>query len=295
MGGAPRPVVGVVGRGIVDADDAVVTVDDLGFSRGDGCFDSLRVVTGDDGRSEAHGLEAHLDRMDASAAALQIDPPPRAAWSDLVDRMLAAWTTPGEGTLKLVLTRGREWHPDAGPTALAVLTYRGRSSDDAVAAARRGLRVVALSSGHPSDAFTDAPWLLGGVKTLSYAVNVAATREARSRGADDVLFVSTDGYALDGPTSGFLAVIDGVLLTPPAGPTGILASTTVDRALAAAREDGMSAQEQLVPVEALTAADGAWLVSSSRGPAPITHLDGSPLAVDPALTRRIARYCGFDG
>lgn len=288
-----RPVVGMLGRGLIDSDEPVVAVDDLGFSRGDGCFDSLRVVIDADGSARADGLDTHLDRLAASAIAMGIEAPPARDWQDLIDRMLQQIDTPGEGTIKLILTRGREWRPDDGPTALAVLTYRGRSGDEGVARARRGVSVVALSSGHPSDAFTEAPWLLGGVKTLSYATNVAAQREARKRGADDVLFVSTDGYALDGPTSGFLAVLDRALLTTPTGGTGILASTTVDRIVAAAREDGMIAREELVPLAALHDAAGAWLVSSSRGPAPITHIDGRPLPVDAELTRRIAGYGGF--
>ncbi|WP_168581846.1 aminodeoxychorismate lyase [Gephyromycinifex aptenodytis] len=288
-----QPVVGVVGAGVVDARTPVITADDLGFSRGDGCFDSLRVLIGDDGVARTEGLEAHLARLATSADALGIESPPTYAWSELIEAMLASLHTPGEGTLKLILTRGREWLPQAGPTALVVLTYRGRPNDEAVARARRGVRVTALSSGRPSDAFLDAPWLLGGVKTLSYAINVAAQREARARGADDVLFISTDGYALDGPTSGFLAVLDEALLTTPTEGTGILASTTVQRILAAARADGMPAREELIPVSELSRARGAWLVSSSRGPAPITELDGRQLALDPALTQRIARYAGF--
>src|SRR5690625_7099343 len=66
------------------------------------------------------------------------------------------------------------------------------------------MKVVTLDRGLASTVVDTSPWLLPGAKTLSYAVNMAATREAVRRGAEDVLFVSTDGYALEGPTSTLL-------------------------------------------------------------------------------------------
>jgi 4-amino-4-deoxychorismate lyase len=48
-----------------------------------------------------------------------------------------------------------------------------------------------------------------------------------------------------------------------------------------------------VPIEDLYTSDGLWLVSSGRGPAPVTELDGRPIAVDPQLASRVARYAGF--
>ncbi|WP_116115802.1 aminodeoxychorismate lyase [Austwickia chelonae] len=285
--------VAVMGRGVVDPDEPVLTADDLGATRGDGCFDATRVVTGPDGASTVENLEAHLDRLAASAAALDLEPPAHGQWRELLEEMLAEWDTPGEAVLKLVLTRGREWAPGQ-PTAYATLVHRSvpLTGGDPFAA-RRGIRVVTLSKGHPHDAFAGAPWLLGGVKTLSYVVNAAAQREARRRGADDVLFVSTDGFCLDGPTSGLIVVDGGRLRTTPTGETGLLGSVTVDRIVAAARSDGMEARYELIPVADLAGADGVWLVSSGRGPAPVRAVDGQDLVVEEALIRRVAGYAGF--
>lgn len=282
-------VVAVLGRGVVDSDETVVTADDLGLTRGDGCFDSLRVFTDESGRATAVDLEEHLDRLDRSAGAMDLDNPPHARWRELVEEALAAWSTPGEAVLKLLLTRGREWS-GTGPTALATISHRGPALP---AGAPRPITAVTLTKGHPSDAFADAPWLLGGVKTLAYVLNVAAVREARRRGADDVIFTTTDGYALDGPTSGLLVARGGTLLSTPTGPTGILDSVTVAAIFEAARADGVAARYELVPIEDLYTADGLWLVSSGRGPALVTVLDGRPLRADPDLTTRIARYADF--
>lgn len=314
----------VLGRGVLDADEPVLTGDDLGLIRGDGCFDSTRVVTDAEGVARADHLDEHLDRLAASAAALEIDGPSHSQWAELIDELLASWHTPGEAVLKVVLTRGREWDPGA-PTAIATLvdaaslarvrrasasvTSRepgtgaggpSHASDPSDASdpggagsARRGIKIVTLSKGHTSDSYQDAPWLLGGVKTLSYVVNVAAQREARRRGADDVLFTTTDGYCLDGPTSGLIVIDGDRLRTTTPGPTGLLASVTVARTVEAARDDGMDARYELIPVGDLLCSDGVWLVSSGRGAAPVTDIDGVPIAVHSALTERIARYAGF--
>ncbi|HEY9496204.1 MAG TPA: aminodeoxychorismate lyase [Intrasporangium sp.] len=282
-------VVAVLGRGVVDSNEPVVTADDLGLTRGDGCFDSLRVFTDESGRATAVDLEEHLDRLDRSAEAMDIDNPSHARWAELVEDALDAWSTPGEAVLKLVLTRGREWR-GTGPTAFATISHRGPALP---AGAPRPITAVTLTKGHPSDAFADAPWLLGGVKSLAYVVNVAAVREARRRGADDVIFTTTDGYALDGPTSGLLVARDGALLSTPTGATGILESVTVEAIFEAARADAVETRYELVPIADLYSADGLWLVSSGRGPALVTALDGRSLRADPDLARRIARYSDF--
>ncbi len=288
-------MVAVLGRGVIDADLPVVTADDLGLTRGDGCFDSARVVTDPTGSAHVVDLDGHLTRLACSAAALAIASPPREDWQALVAEALACWSTPGEGTLKLVLTRGREWQ-SSGPTALVTLTHRGPERPTVAPGDSRpapSITAVTLSSGRPADAFAGAPWLLGGVKTLAYAVNVAAVREARGRGADDAIFVTTDGYALEGTTSALLVARDGALLATPTGDTGILESVTVTSILSRAPGHGLTGRHELVPVADLFRAQGVWLVSSSRGPVQVTTLDGIALAHDGETAERVLRLAGF--
>ena len=308
------PVVGQLGPDgptLVDPDQPVVTVDDLGLTRGDGCFDSALVLHTGTGH-EVRDLDDHLDRLFGSAAALEIEPPARQAWHDLVSLVVSAWPEPVDASLKLVLTRGREWYPEAGPTAFAVVQPRPagrpqRENDPSRLAGARtagigegngadapgAVSVVTLSRGHPSDAFVDAPWLLGGVKTLSYVVNVAAQREARRRGADDVIFTTTDGFALDAPMAGLVVIRDGRVLTTPTDGTGILESLSVAAILHAAAAAGRETAEELIPAADLLTADGVWLVASSRGPTPVREIDGVAVARDPRLIAEVTRWAGF--
>ena len=158
---------------------------------------------------------------------------------------------------------------------------------------RDGVRVVTLPRGVDSHAFTDAPWLLGGVKTLSYAVNMAAQREALRRGADDVVFVGSDGVVLEAPTASVVWAAGDVLRTTTLEGTGILAGTTQALLFERAAEAGWSVEWTRGSVEDLHRADAVWLVSSVRGPADVVDIDGRPRPRVAELGDRIRTLAGF--
>ncbi|WP_082176786.1 aminodeoxychorismate lyase [Arsenicicoccus sp. oral taxon 190] len=282
-----QQVVAVMGRGVVDAGTPIATGDDLGITRGDGCFDATLVAWDGEGWL-VHDLDEHLARLRRSADALAIPLADDDAWIELIGDALQVWQGADEAALKLVLTRGDE-HGDGTPLAFLTLT----SVAARMIAQRDGIRVVTLPRGYASDAFEGAPWLLGGVKLLSYAVHVAAKREAAARGADDPVFTSSDGYVLEAPTSAVVWLRDGVVGTTPTGGTGILDSISARKILGGAGEHGWRGEQRLVTPTELAGADAAWLVSSVRGVAPILELDGVPLRTDPEATRVIRALNGF--
>lgn len=282
-------VLGVLGVGVTDAATPLLRADDLGVLRGDGCFETVRVADAAAGRID--DLEAHLARLVRSAARLDLPAPDLAAWRDLVGDVVAAWGQAGEAVLRLVLTRGPE-EPDGRPhpTGYALLA----PVPAAVLRQRRdGVRVVTLSRGMPADATAAAPWLLGGVKTISYAVNMAALRHAKSVGAEDVIFTSTEGTVLEGPTASVLWAAGGLLHTPPADPLGILAGTTVRRLLDQLGPDGPGVRVGTGTVADLHAADGVWLVSSVRLVVEVIAIDGVPRRTPADLTARLRAAAGL--
>jgi 4-amino-4-deoxychorismate lyase len=259
----------------VPADEPVVTAFDQGLGRGDGVFESVAVLGGG-----TPYLDAHLARMANSAALLELVDPGPAVWHALVDAVLADWPADVEGVCRLFLTRGLgEGLP---PTALALLapvpaeTVRQRTE---------GISVVSLGLGVPADFRAQAPWLLGGAKTLSYAVNMAAQRHAHSVGADDVVFTCLDGSLLEGPTSTVVWAAGGTLHTPPLD-TGILPGTTVARLFERAEADGWPTAHSPGTVADLHAADAVWLLSGVRLAAVVHTLDGVPRG-DAGLTVRV--------
>lgn len=287
-----QQLVGVVGRGVFPAGHLVVTADDLGFTRGDGVFDATRVVTDTEGRSTIDHLDLHLDRFDASITGINGRLIDRGAWKATIEQALEQWTLPGEAVLKIMYSNGQETqHPtgDLRPTEVFTLTQLG----DWVMRDRLGLKVAMISRGMASNAFHDAPWLLGGVKTLSYAINVAAKREAAQRGADDVLFTSTDGYCLEAPTSALVCLIDGRLVTTPIEGTGILHSITQRTVFENAAHDGFETDVRLIRTDEALACEAAWFLSSVRGICPILSLDGRELPTHDKLTEQLRRWAGF--
>jgi 4-amino-4-deoxychorismate lyase len=146
-----------------------------------------------------------------------------------------------------------------------------------------GIAVIVLDRGYRHDVEQTSPWLLAGAKTLSYAVNRAVQREAARRGADDVIFVSSDGFVLEGPNSTVLFRRGNTLLTPGTG-LGILEGTTQGDLFDWAVGLGMQTAFELLTPTQLANADALWLVSSGRQAAPIRAIDGVPRKIDRELT-----------
>ena len=149
-----------------------------------------------------------------------------------------------------------------------------------------GISVLLLERGFAGEQVATLPWLLAGAKTLSYAVNMAARRWAVAHGADDVVFVGTDGRLLEGPTATVVLARGRTLSTPPAD--GILAGVTVRRLFRAATDAGWDAGTAPLTPADLAAADGVWLVSGVRLLAPVVSIDGVPRAIGPATAELAA-------
>ncbi|MET0897391.1 MAG: aminodeoxychorismate lyase [Mycobacterium sp.] len=267
-----------------DADAPLLHADDLAAVRGDGVFETLLVR---DGR--ACLVESHLQRLVLSANSLDLPEPDLPAWRAAIDVAMREWASSSadEAALRLVYSRGRE--SGSPPTAyLSVNPLAGR-----VAAARRdGVSALSLQRGMPVNAADTMPWLLAGAKTLSYAVNMAALRHAAAQGADDVVFVSSDGYILEGPRSTVVIATDQVdgaggnlcLLTPPPW-YPILRGTTQQALFDVARSKGYDCDYRALRPADLVAAQGVWLVSAITLAARVHTLDGellrdAPLAAE---------------
>ena len=278
------PLVARLDGTIVDVATPIVRADDLGVVRGDGVFDVAHAVAG-----RVNGLDAHLERLAASARILALPEPDEAGYRRAIDALIAAWDwqLQPEALIRLVMTRGPE-HGDAGASAWAMIA----PVSAAAVRERQGVRVVVLDRGMEAEGIVDLPWLLPGAKSLSYGINMAAKRWAVANGADDALFITPSGRLLEGPTSTLVVDLDGALRTPVQD--GILKSTTLEDLFAAAPSAELDLEFAELELADLERMRGAWLLSSGRVLAPITHLDGREVPRSP-LHGTLARVLRVPG
>jgi 4-amino-4-deoxychorismate lyase len=275
MASQPAVVVTLDGE-LHDPAAPLLFADDLAAVRGDGIFETLLVRDG-----LPCLLEAHLARLTQSARMTDLPAPDLPRWRAAVAAGVERWTADGggEGVLRLVYSRGRE--SGSPPTAFTTIAQLPARVADA---RRKGVAALTLARGLPADGAPDMPWLLAGAKTLSYAVNLAALRHAERHGAGDVIFVSSDGYILEGPRSTVVIAteLDGnpALLTPPPW-YPILRGTTQQALFEVARNKGYDCDYRTLRAADLVAAQGVWLVSSITLAARVHTLDGKLLPAAP--------------
>jgi branched-chain amino acid aminotransferase len=202
-------------------------------------------------------LGDHLDRLERSAAAIEL-PVDRGALEREIPSLLERFGE-ADGQLRIVITRG-------GRRILftEILPPRGET--------------VSLASVSYSPSI-----ILTGVKSLSYAANMQATRLAQGKGADEAILVRPDGIVLEAPTSTvFWATADGSLRTP-AIDVGVLESITRARIV---RE--LEVEEGSFSLQDALGADEAFLASTTREVQPVSVIDGKELPECPGPRTREA-------
>jgi branched-chain amino acid aminotransferase len=253
---------------------ALLTVTDRGFQVGDGIFETLRVVGG-----RVLELALHVSRLQASAAVMAMPLPDDLerylgqAIADLCrDNRLDGPHT--QAAVRVTVSRGavegRTLLPpdDVRPT-LVVQAWQV----DPPSPELRGRGVRLVISGVRRDPASP----LATVKTTSRAEFVYAQLEARQRGADDALFLTTDGHLAEA-TSASLFLVDGVGLATPSLDCGIVVSTTRKWViLSGGPELGLAVRQDHLTPKDLFVADEAFLASSVAGILPIVSVDGRPI------------------
>lgn len=252
---------------VVPAAEARVPVLDRGFLYGDSIFEVTRTA----GRVPLL-FDAHLERLERSAAALGIAAPCRSEIEQAALAAIARVKAP-ECYLRIIVTRGAgpmDLDPAAAdvPRLLAIARPL-RLPDPGLY--RDGVAVATVSERRNGSGL-----VLAAVKSSNYLSSVLALRAARERGAYEALMCDPSGCISEGASSNFFSVAAGQVHTPPLS-LGLLAGVTRAAVMDLAGAAGTSVVETPFGVEAALAADEAFLTSSIRGILPVVRLDGKAI------------------
>ena len=273
-GGTSRPGhVWVDGR-LLAAGEPHLSAFDRGFQLGDGVFETLRARAG-----RPTELPEHVARLGRSAAGLAIPLP-----DDVEGRLTGAIASllaaegldgpEGDASVRVTVSRGTFFGrgllpPDEHP-APTIVVQAWPVSPVPAGHLENGLHLV------PSTVRRDPENPLSALKTTSRADYVFARVEAREAGADDAIFLTTDGFLSEG-TSANLFLVRGDELATPSLACAILPGTTRDWILRWADGVGLRTIEAWLTTRELTEADEAFLSSSVAGILPVTRFATQPI------------------
>jgi branched-chain amino acid aminotransferase len=260
-----------VGGGLVEQEDATVSIFDHGFTVGDGVFETLKTVNG-----KPFALDRHLRRLNHSASLLElVTPTPEQIQLAITEVVRQEECVQSElGRLRVTITAGNS---ELGSKRSQAWTL-----------------VVAWSASSPwpasckvivSGVLRNERSPLASAKTTSYAENALALHRATAHGAQEAVLLNLAGNVCEATGSNVFIVKDGVVITPRLE-DGCLGGIT--RELLLEWMDGETPFEvRSVTRAELMGADEAFLTSSTRDIQAIHQIDEVNLHVPGPITSRL--------
>ena len=276
-----------------DAREASLPPLNRGFLYGDAIYEVWRTYHG-----VIFAWEEHWRRLEWSAAALYfalpLAPGPMLAE---IQRTVAAYrrVVPGDGDLYIRLQVTRGGGPIGLDVALAdradyvVLVQANKAYPPEKL--REGLKLSVATSlrRNPAESLNPA-W-----KTGNYLNNILGLREARARGADEVILLNHAGEVTEAAVSNVAFVRAGKVLTPPLT-AGILGGITREILLTeVAAKAGIPAAEETVLPENFARMEECFLLSTTKDLTPVGAIDGQrfPVGADSVTARLKAAFADY--
>lgn len=260
-----------------------ISVEDRGFTLGDGVFDTALALNG-----VIFARGRHVERLLAAADAIGIGVE-RARIEAAIDEALSS----APSIIRTTVTRGAAarglWPAQAGEPTIVVTTAPWNP-----ALLGQPARLVTASAPRNERSPTSA------LKTLNYLDNILAAREAAERGADDALILNTGGRVACTTIANLFVLKDGRLVTPPLR-EGCLPGIIRALVLGTAPELRLYPDEAPIRPAELREADAVFTTNSVRLVRRLTSLDGIALPVrasetveqlTAALHALVERECG---
>jgi len=254
---------------LVPREAAKVSVFDHGLLYGDGVFEGIRVYN-----RRIFRLDAHLDRLYASARALALTIPLAPAELAEAVRTTVRANQRDDGYIRLIVTRGvgdLGVDPRKCPRASVIIIVTDISLYP-TELYEKGLTLITSATRQVSHEAVDPR-----VKSLNYLKNVLAKIDAAQAGADEAIMLNAEGFVAECTGDNLYVVRGGAILTP-SPQDGALEGITRAALLQLAAEAGISARETRLTRFDVYTADECFLSGTGAEVIAVTRVDGRPIA-----------------
>ncbi|QYE34185.1 aminotransferase class IV [Polymorphobacter sp. PAMC 29334] len=277
-------ILAYVGGALVPASTASVSIFDAGFGLGDGVWEGLRLH-----RGALLFLDAHLDRLFASAGAIRIDIGlTRSELTAELVRLLTANRMTDGGHLRLMVTRGRKRTINQDPRHMAggatiVVTAEFKVSPPRAAGDGLVLRTAATLTSGP-DIFD---MRLNSHSRLNL---IRALLEVIDDGADEAVMLDPHGNVASCNATNLFWVKDGTVFT--SGDVYCFNGITRQNVIAACAAGAAPLRQGDFPVDQLRNADEVFVTGTMGGITAVREIDGCamPGTGAPVTARLLAAY-----
>jgi D-alanine transaminase len=248
--------------------DARVHIEDRGYQFADGVYEVCEVR-----HSIIVDLNRHLDRLGRSLSELRIDWPMHRAALVRVIREVLRRNRVKNGMFYLQVSRGvaKRDHvfPAAGTKPSIVVT--AKNTNPAIIAAKNANGIKAIT-------VPDNRWDRVDIKTVGLLSNALARQQAKEAGAQEAIYVDTDGMVTEGAaTNVWMVDNDGTILTRPAD-HGILKGITRTTLMDVAKTIGLTIREEAFSVDRMMGAREVFITAATSICFPVVEIDGQTIA-----------------
>jgi len=270
---------------LVAPDDAHISVFDHGLLYGDGCFEGIRVYGG-----TVFKLEAHVERMQASARHIHLEPP----YSDTELAAAIVETVEAnridDGYVRVVYTRGKGslgLSPSScsNPSCIIIADTISLYPEEMYV---NGMPVIIAHRPRIPIACLDPQ-----IKSLNYLNNILAKVEAIEAGVLEAIMLNIEGDVAECTGDNIFLIKDGAIVTPDTS-AGMLHGITRRFVMEeVAPACGYTVEDRMVTKEELFQADEIFLTGTAAEVIGVCSIDGTPIGagmVGPITTQLVEQF-----
>ncbi len=242
-----------------------VHIEDRGYQFADGVYEVFAVHNG-----KLIGVKGHMDRLEHSLSALQIDWPMKTGPFMVVVNEVVRRNHVKNGLVYIQVTRGVARRDHAFPAdsiSSMVITAKKAAPLDKVALSK-GIGVITIP---------DIRWKRKDIKSVSLLPNCLGKQQAREAGAFEAWMVDDEGMVSEGTSSNaWIVTKEGELVTRDIS-NAILNGITRLAIIEAAKEKGIKITERAFSEQEALDAKEAFISSSTSHVKAVTRINDQPV------------------